>query len=214
MKKRSIAKITIRIAIILVSIFLALPLAAWAYNTLPSPGQWLPTHSYPGVLRLAANDGSVGHVSVSLVLEDGSRYTLNADPGVITGEPQHYALPPEVLNKRVKVHLAFDDYDLKRREMDVMYFSLDPWGKSVLERNGLLIYFSNTSGISFYVISGLTRLGYVYSEDSDDWAICKNPPLISHYPSGMGANSDWYSGWKSNTWKYIPADSASKDQQK
>lgn len=73
---------------------------------------------------------------------------------------------------------------------------------------------SDASGLSFYVINGKTKICFTYIEEVDDWIIWENPPAITHCPTGMGAGPEPSPSWKSNTWKYVPADSTTKDQQK
>ena len=213
MKKKSIARLIVRIAIVIISAFLVLALAAWVYNTFPSPRQWLPTHSKPGELRLTANGTGAGMLSVSLILKDGSRYTLDTGSGVISGEPQHYPLPSDLPDDAaLTVHITFNDHRLIHSEINALCFPIHE-RESDLKRHGLLMYLSDASGLSVYVISGRTKICYTYIEEVDDWIIWDNPSGISHFPSGMGAGPEPSSGWESNTWKYVPADNTTKDQQ-
>jgi len=211
--KETIIRILRNVAIGLAAFILLMLVVFIVVGPPPSPRHWLPTHSKPGELRLAASGASAGKLSVSLILSDGSSYVLNTDPGVFPGEPQHYPLPPDLSDKDVTVRIVFNDHNLIRSEIDAVFLPSN--GRtSDIKRYGLLIYFSDSGGTSVYVISGRTRLCYVYIEEASNWVVWENPPLITPYPDGMGADPDWSSGWESNTWEYVPADSTSKDQQK
>ena len=206
MKKKRIVKMIL--LILLICVIAVLIFVAWLYA--PELKQWLPTHSRTGELRIASNgDMSINSLIIALEYEDGSSHVMNI--GVVAkGEPQNYSLPPDMPDGVVNVHVTLDGYGIEKRDLYVMTFY--NYRVNELKRDGLLIHFVDNRGMNMYVISGKTKVCYLYNgayngfDDFNDWVILANHrQVLSPFPVNIGAGRpfDWTSGWEDNEWEYI-----------
>lgn len=169
----------------------------FAFFHLPDPNRWLPTHSRAGELRLATDDSGTTLYSVELRYLDGTSHVLNLEHPIGAGEPQYYALPPDMPDGYVSVHISFHGFLSRAGDLDLMVFS----STNDLRRKGLLIYLSNYQ-FRVYAVSGSTKVCYYYDPLSDHYVVRDHPDFMSHLPSGMGADHNWQPDWHGNTWEF------------